>query len=800
LDAPIFDALRRVAKVPALTGLVILTLAPGIGAHIAIFSLVNVLFLKSLPLKDAASVVGVYQTRNGSGYFPLSYADYVDYRDSNAVFSELASHYPTAPLSFAIRDDSIEANGSVVSGNYFSVLGIEPAVGRFFQPQDDAPGVNPVAVISHRLWQSRFRGRRDVVGQVVKVNGIPFTVVGVAPASFEGVLLGIPTEVWLPNSMSAVGYRWCDTRSRDCTWLSMIGRLKPGRTLAAAQAEMTVLSRGLEQAHLDTNQGLGLVVTPLRGVHPSARQDTRRLATLLLAGVTLLVAVACANASSLLLMRSLTRRKEIAVRLALGATRARVVSPFIGEALVQALLGGAAGVLMASWFERAIVGLYPSDVPLDLGVDVTVLGYALLLSVVIGLIVGLVPGLQATRPSLVAAFKEEASVARHGRPRLLGLLMIVQVAISFVLLAGTGLLARSVTNALRGGGFDPSGVVVVRLRPRLIGYDSRRAQAFSREAIRRLAGLPGVASVSLGLVPPPWPPGGSAFVGLPGQKPSRPEDAPTAAVGEITPRYFQTFGAPVLRGRDFSEQDAAGAAPVAIVSQTLAHRLWPNDTAIGQPLVVDDKTYEVVGLVADMGYHSIVEPPPAAAYLPYWQNDGNVDARLFLRAAGDSSRLLPVLRRELRAIDSDVPVVEVETMASVVGQYLAPVRVAGYVLGASAGLALLLSAIGLYGILVLAVAQRTRDIGIRMAIGASRGRVVALVVRDVTVLISIALGLGLVTALGTSRVLAHYLYGVSPRDPWTLVAALLLLAFTAAIATWLPARRASQIDPRSAMG
>jgi MacB-like protein len=277
-----------------------------------------------------------------TGHYPLSYADYVDYRDSNSVFSALASHYPTAPLSLASRDGSIEANGSVVSSNYFSVLGIKPAAGRFFLPQDVAgPGVSPVAVVSHRLWQSHFGGRRDIAGQVVELNGTSFTVVGVAPADFEGVLLGIPTDVWLPNSMSAVGYRWCDTLSRDCTWLNMIGRLKPGQSLASVQAEMTVLSRRLEQAHPDTNKGLGLVVVPLRGVHPSARQDTRQLASLLLAGVTLVVAVAGANASSLLLMRSLTRRKEIAMRLALGATRMRVVSAFVVEALLQALLGGA---------------------------------------------------------------------------------------------------------------------------------------------------------------------------------------------------------------------------------------------------------------------------------------------------------------------------------------------------------------------------------------------------------------------------------------------------------------------------
>jgi len=794
ISAAVRQAVRRLARAPLFTGLVILTLAPGIGAHVAIFSFVNVLFLKPLPLRDAGRVVGVYQTRQGSGYHPLSLPDYLDTRAASTVFDGLASHYPTAPLQLANGDESIEINGSVVSGNYFSVLGVEPVLGRFFGPQDDAPGVSPVVVISSKMWQSRFGGRRDVLGQVLRMNNTAFAVVGVAPARFEGVLLGIPTDVWLPNSMASVGYRFCDARSRDCTWLNMIGRLKPGRTLDEAQAEMTVMGSRLAATYPATNQGLGLRVAPLRGVHPSARAETSRLAALLLAAVTLVIAVACANAGSLLLVRSLTRRREIAVRLALGATRWSVAAPIVAEALLPALLGGAAGILLAGWFGRVIGALYPSDVPLEVGIDLTVIGYAGLLSLLTGLIVGLVPALQSTRPSLVTAMKEDVTAAEHGRPRLLGLMIIVQVALSFVLLTCTGLLARSAANAVRGGGFDPAGVVTLRLRPRQIDYTPRQGQAFGREALRRLQALPGVRAVSLGIQIPPAALGETVSVRLPGQA-SRPKEGPTAQAGEIAPHFFQTLGVPLLQGRDFDDHDAVGTAPVAIINRTLARRLWPDHDAIGQSIVVADRTYTVVGLVADVGSLHAMQEPAAQIYLPYWQNADLLDARLCLRADGDLARLLPAVRRELHAIDPNVPVTEMENLTATLDRDAAPIRATGAVLAAAAGLALVLSTIGLYGILSLAVAQRHRDIGIRMALGASRSHVVALVVRDAIRLVATALAIGLATTLAVSRLLAHDLYGITPRDPLTFTVALLLLTFTAALASWLPARRASRVDP-----
>jgi putative ABC transport system permease protein len=793
-------ALRRLATAPLFTGLVVLTLCPGIGANVAIFDLVTVLFLRPLPLADAGRLVGGYQTRVGQGYFPLSLPDYADYRAASTAFSGLASHYPTAPLSLSHGDASEEINGSVVSANYFSVLGVKPARGRFFvAAEDGALGGAPVVVVSYRFWQARLGGRAAVLGQRLRLNGTPCTIVGVAPPSFTGVLLGIPSDVWLPNSMAAVGYRWCDARRRDCTWLSLIGRLRPGRSLAGAQAEMSVLSRRLRQAYPATDDGRGLRLAPLRGVHPAARLDTARLAALLVCGAMLGFAVACANLASLLLARGLTRRTEIAVKLALGASRLRVISPVVAEALLLALAGGIAGALVAPALGHVLAAVYPSDVPLDLPLDLAALGYACGLSILVGLIVGLVPGLQSTRPDLVAGLKDGAVTTRHGRPRALGALIAFQVALSFVLLVLTGLLVRSLAGA--GAGFDPAGVVALRLRPLLIDRTAVQAQAFSREALVRLAAVPGVRSASLAVTLPPWEAGDPSPVELPGRRAVRPrgEAAAAAAVDWIAPRLFQTLQVPVLLGRDFGDRDAAGEPPVAMVSRTLARRLWPHDSPIGRRLVLRDTTYEVVGLVPDVGYRNALQAQSPHLYLAYWQNAKLVDARLCVRVAGDPLRAVPALLRVLRAMDPAVPITEVEPVTGSIEKFLAPVRVAGRLLGLSAGVGTLLSAVGLFGVLSLAVAQRRRDIGIRMALGADRRRVVAAVVRDASVLVAAALVLGLAGALAASRLVGHYLYGVGPYDPLTFAAAAALLALTAAFAAWLPARQASRIDAIEAL-
>ena len=798
------QALRRLAGVPLLAGVAVLTLGPGIGANVAIFSLVNSLLLRPLPLRDAGRLAGLYQTRDGQGYFPLSQPDFADYRAASSAWSGgLASHYPTAPLLYSSGGEPVEVNGSVVSANYFSVLGVEPAHGRLFvAAEDGAPGADAAVVVSHGFWQAHLGGRDSAVGEVVRLNGAAFTVVGVAPAGFNGVLLGIPSDLWLTNAMSAVGYRWCDTRRRDCTWLTLIGRLKPGRTLDSAQAEMTVLSRRLREAHPDADSGHGLRVAPLRGVHPAARQETLRLAALLLAGAGLGVAAACANLASLLLARGLTRRNETAVRLALGASRARVVSRAVSEALLLALAGGAAGLLTAPAFARIVAAAYPSDVPVALPLDLAACGCAGLLAVLSGLLAGLAPGLRCSRPDLALELRRHAvaaAVSAPGRRRLVGSPIVIQMALSFVLLASTGLLARSVAGGGRGAGIEPAGVVEMRLRPRLLGRDARRAQAASREALRRLAALPWVRSASLAVALPPAPLGDPLPVTLPERPSIRPQDGPTVLVARVGPRFFRTFGVPVLRGRELDDRDSAGAPGVAVVNRAAAARLWPRSSPIGRHLTVQGAAYEVVGLVPDIGLRSALLPPEAEIYLPYWQDETLIDARLCVRVAGDARRALPGLLRELRAIDPRMPVTEAEPAVAALDRSLAPARAAARLLGVSALLATCLSAVGLFAALSLIVAQRTREIGIRMALGADRRRVVTAVVRDAAWLLAAALPLGWLATLAAGRLLGHYLYGVGPRDPLTHGAAAALLVLIAAGASWLPARRAARVDPLAAI-
>jgi predicted permease len=464
-------ARRRLARSPGFAAVAVVTLALGIGAHTAIFGLVDRLFLRDLPVAEPDRLVGIYESRDGAGYFPLSLPDYRDYRARATVLSGLAAHYPTAPLTLELGDGLEEVNGSVVSPSYFDVLGLAPARGRFFRPEEGEAGA--VAVVSHDFWRTRLGGREDALGTVLRINAVPFTVVGVAPKGFDGVVLGMPSEVWIPTAMAGVGYRWCDAAHRDCTWVKAIGRLAPGRTLEEARAEMEVLARQVRRAHQSGGEReRGLAVAPFGGVEPAARPAMLRLAGLLLAAVTLVLLVAAANLGGLLVARGLTRRKELAVRLAIGAPRRRVVSLFVSETLLLSLAGGAGGLLVAAALGRIVARLYPSDAALDLTLTPTTLAYAAGLALATALAVGAVPGIQAARPSLVPALKDEAAGAAapgRRRPTLLGLLVVAQVALSFVLLTGTGLLVRSLAAADRLGGVDPDTVATLRLRPRLVG-------------------------------------------------------------------------------------------------------------------------------------------------------------------------------------------------------------------------------------------------------------------------------------------------------------------------------------------
>jgi predicted permease len=803
--------IRMLAKSPGFTAVAVLTLALGIGANTAIFSLVDALFLQTLPVRDPSRLVDVYQTRKGQGYFAISYVDYLYYRDHNRSFSDLAAHYSSSPINLITPGESKEINGSVVSANYFSLLGLRPLLGRFFLPEEDeVPNRNPVAVLSYGLWQRQFGGDPEILGKSVRLNGTFFTVVGVGPRDFRGVVPGgLTTDVWIPAAMFHVGYRYCDAFQRSCTVVKLIGRLKPGRRVADAQAEMDVLARQLATQFPDTNKSVGAVVAPARGVDYEDRAESTHNSALLLAAVAVILLITCANLAGLLLARSTARRKEIAVRLALGAGRGRLVRQLLTESLLLSLLGGAVGLLIAFWARDFILPFYGADSEgrrayFSMGLDPLVLTATLALSLLTGILFGLVPALQATRPDLVPALKDEGTSAGFRRSRLRDLLVVTQVALSIVLLVGAGLLLRSLRSIYRGPGYDPGHILMLRLRPSLVAYDPAKAWAFQREAIRRLEALPGVVSASPSEYAPLHGWGGDASLWLPGQQPSRPEDAYQTASNEVGPRYFETMWISVLEGREFNERDRQDAPRVAIVNETLALRFWPGGSAVGRALVVDGLEYEVAGVVKNAQYYNVSEQPRPFLYLDYWQQDNTTntfseDSRTTVRVAGDPATMLLLIRKEIAAVNPDVPISEDRPLTEWLDYSFQPVRVASTMLICFGALALFLSALGLYGVLAFTVSQRTREIAIRIALGAERSDVARLVVREGALLALAGAALGLIAAFASARFLASLLYGVLPYDPLTFLVGPVVLVGVALLASYLPARRAMRVDPMVAL-
>ena len=790
---------RRLIKTPGTCTLAILMLAVGSGAHVAVFSLIYTLFLEPLALDDADRLVGVYQSRKGTGYFPLSFPDYLDHSHESTVFDELAAHYDSAPLSYRIGAEIEQINGAVVSASYFSVLGVEPARGRFFLPEEDeTPNTHPVTVVSNGFWHARLGAREDVVGLTLHLNRTAFTVVGVTPASFRGLFHGTPPAVWMPTMMGRVGYRWCDLFDRDCTWLELIGRLEPGRTIVDVKTEMDVLATRVNAAYrADDEEPPGLSVAPVLKVHPQNRPYLRRLTGLLFLSVTLLLLVVAANLSSILLARALHRRRETAMLLAMGAGRMRIFFEMVSETLLVSMAGGALGLLFAVWARRLVVVLYPGGAHLDLDLKPAVLVYAAVLAVLNCLLVAVMPAVQSARTALVPALLGEATAEASRGPTPLGTLVVVQVALSFVLLVSSALLARSLWSLNDTQALDPSTIATLRLRPRLLGYEPAQAQAFTRAVLRGISRIPGVESTSFGTLLPPAP-GERVEVGRPGD-PSERTAARPAWLKTIAPRFFETLGLSVLRGRDFGELDSAGSAPVAIVNQALAASLWPEEQAVGQRLELDGNTFEVVGLVQDDQYIKLTETYARQVYVPYWQDPTLIDARLVVRFREDSAVVLPTLARMVEALDPSVPVTELMTMRDRLAQVAAPTRLANRVVGFSSIVALLLSAAGLFGVLTLVVARRTREIGIRMAIGANRRDTVNLVLRGAMRQVGIALGVGLAATLLFAPRLGGDLHGTSPRDPLSFAVAFGVLVAVSGLACWLPARRAARVDPLVAL-
>ena len=798
--------LRNFAKRPGFTAIAIVTLALGIGANTAIFSLVNTVLLRPLPVPHPEELTEVYGTfHNGADYTIQSYLNYKDYRDRNDVFSGLIA-YRFAPMSISHESRNERIWGYLVSGNYFDVLGVQPFLGRYFTPEEDrTPGAYPLAVISYGCWQKRFASDRGIVGRALSLNGRTFTVIGVAPQGFNGTEVAYGPEIFVPMAMAhevEPGSNWLE--SRDSDNLFVVGRLKPGVTTAQAEKALAAITFQLAKEYPHENEGRGVrLLTPGLFI-PDIRNSVISFSSVLMGVVGLVLLLACVNLANLLLARATERRKELAIRLAMGASRARIVRQLVTESVLLSLAGGFGGLLLAAWINKLVTSIkLPTDIALifDLRLDWRVLSFALVVSLATGVIFSLLPALQSSNPELVPALKDDSSLSGFRRSRLRNSLVVVQVAVSLVLLVCAGLVVRSLQVAQKTRpGFTPENAVALSFDLGLQGYAEEKGRAFQRQLIERTQTIPGVRSVALTSTVPLTLDYSYTSIYVEGQAITSTSELPVAVPNVISPNYFHTMEIP-LRGRDFTERDDKEESRVAIINETFARRFFPGREAIGRRFNFSgpDKPYwEVIGVAADGKYNSLGEDPKAAFYRPLLR-DYSTNATLVARTTGDSNSALAALRGELLRMDSALPLYNVQTLSEHMNVPLFPFRMAAAVLGSFGVLAIVLAAIGIYGVMSYVVASRTREIGVRIAVGAAKRDVLILIIKQGMTLAIIGLGSGLLIAFGVAQLIAKLLFGVSPVDLVTFVGVTLLLGLVAVLACYIPARRAMKVDPLVAL-
>ncbi|MET0645647.1 MAG: ABC transporter permease [Pyrinomonadaceae bacterium] len=803
---------RRLLKSPGFTVVAVVSLALGIGANTAIFSLVNTVLLRPLPVNEPGRLVSVSVLGKDDSMLAFSYPAYRDFRErSGDVLAGLFAER-LAPMSLSRGGDNERVWGYLVTGNYFEVLGVSAARGRTFTPEEDrAPLSSPVAVLSHACWQRRFGGDPAIVGRDVQLNGHPFRVVGVMPEGFSGAEIVYTPEVWVPMTMQEwiePGNAWLERRTTQNIFA--IGRLKEGVTMGQAEAALNLLAEQLGREYPDTNEGQKIVLVPPGFIVPQLRGAVVGFAAVLMGAVGLVLLIACTNLANLLLARASARGREIALCVALGASRWRLVRQLLVESLLLALAGGAAGLLLAVWI-LSLVAVYrpPLDVPIwiEASVDWRVLLFALGASLLTTALFGLAPALQATRTDLVPALKDLGARAGHGRSRLRSSLVVAQVTLSLLLLVAAGLTLRALTRLqTTSPGFEVENGLVASFDLGLQGYDEPRGRELQRRLVERVRALPGVRAASLTDLFPLSLNYSSSDVHIEGRPGARGANAPLSMVASVEREYFNAMSIPVVTGRAFSERDAESAPRVVVVNEHFARRFFPGAEpareALGKRISFrgDGGPWsEIVGVAKDGKYWTIGEAPQLFVYSPLAQSYSSFATLVVRTAGGDPRALVPALNAEVRALDPELPLFDVKTIEEHMGVSLFPARVAAALLGAFGLLALLLAGVGVYGVVSYAAAQRTREIGIRMALGAQRRDVLRLVAGRGMLLVAAGVALGLAGAFALTRFMEGLLYGVSATDPVTFALVVAVLLAVALLACLIPARRATKVDPMVAL-
>jgi predicted permease len=827
--------LRMLARNPGFTAVAVLTLALGIGANSAIFSVVNAVLLRPLPFKDPDRLVKIWETAPKYD-LPLAYVSppsYLSWQKETTLFEDM-----TANTEVMVNPTVLTGNGNPeivvgqrVSANYFGLLGVHPLIGRTFLPGEDRPGQDEVAVLSYELWQRRFGADADILGKPVTVNGESFTVVGVMRSGLRSLVSAEerkPIEMWMPNPFRD---GWMSG-----SYLGVTARLKPGVSLKQAQAEMDAIVLRAQQSKPEGERGSGVIVRSLRD---DLVRDAHQSLLLLTGVVGFVLLIACVNVAGLMLARGTARQKEIAVRAALGASRMRLIRQLLTESMLVALLGGLLGLLVAFWCTDALIAFSPATLALrdEIGVDLRVLGFTFLLSVLAGLISGMAPALGVSKPNMNEALKEGGRRSGQGvrQSRLRNFLVISEVALATILLSGAGLLINSFVRLYAADpGFNPNNALTFRIKlPRekyaeVIGLGTNekfdkgskiwrtrpRHPAFIQQALQRLEALPGVEAAGTTTFLPLTRGQYRYAVRIEGRLPHRPEAQYYTPGRAITPHYFRAMGIPLLRGRHFTEADSARSPRVAIIDQTLARLFWPDADPLGTRLMFQEsdeeqeKAYEIVGIVGAVRDEDLMTKPMGTIYIPYlqraetyidWDTFVHMGMSFVVRTRFDPARLAAAVQQAVWDVDPDQPVTNLATLEEFVSETLSEQRFLALLVGIFAAVAVLLAAVGIYGVMSFLVGERTHEIGVRRALGAKDLEVLKLVVRQGFEIALAGLAVGVAGALALTHFLSSILFGVSATDPVTLATVSLGLLGVALVACYIPARRATKVDPMVAL-